>query len=176
MRNILSLLFAIYTCLIPVHAAQANMDAYMPKKVGKADLVGQGLYSFMFWDLYIARLYAPDGELHKNKAFALELEYLRNLSGRKIADKSIEEIRKQGFNDEVRLADWHNQIQAIFPDVENGDILTGVSSPMGETIFYQNGTEIGRVKDPEFTKCFFDIWLSDKTSAPELRMSLLGAS
>ena len=176
MRNILPLFFAIYTCLIPLQSAQANMDVYMPKNAGKADLVGQGLYSFMFWDLYIARLYAPNGKLHQNKAFALELEYLRNLSGRKIADKSIEEIRKQGFNDEIRLADWHNQIQAMFPDVGNGDILTGVSSPSRETIFYQNGTEIGRIKDPEFTKRFFDIWLGEKTSAPELRMSLLGAS
>jgi hypothetical protein len=31
------------------------------------------------------------------------------------------------------------------------------------------------VKDSEFAKRFFGIWLSERTSAPRLRSSLLGA-
>jgi len=177
MRNMIFILFVVLFCNLPVQIAHANPNALqdLPQALKNSKLVGQGLFSFMFWDLYTAKLYAPDGVLDKNKPFVLQLEYLRDLSGRRIADKSIEEIRGQGFSDEIRLADWHNQIQAIFPDVRNGETITGVAVPDVETIFYHGTTEIGRVKDGAFTKHFFDIWLSEQTSAPELRMSLLGA-
>jgi hypothetical protein len=107
---------------------------------------------------------------------ALKLSYLRTLRGRKIADRSIEEMRGIGITDEVKLAAWHTQMRNIFPDVQDGVSLTGVWTASGESIFFKNGQEIGRIKDPDFGKAFFDIWLSDKTSAPRLRQKLLGAS
>ena len=44
----------------------------------------------------------------------------------------------------------------------------------GQTIFYEGDQELGRINDPEFSRRFFSIWLSTKTSAPEIRLSLLG--
>ena len=104
----------------------------------------------------------------------MRLSYLRNLDGEKIADRSIEEMRAQGFNDEIKLAAWHTQIRRIFPDVNDGTTLSGVYTKNQETIFYKNGSEIGRIKDPEFGQAFFNIWLSTDTSEPDLRAQLLG--
>lgn len=137
--------------------------------------VGQGRMTYMFWDIYDATLYAPQGAWNHHKPFALQLSYLRTLKGKKIADRSAEEIRGQGFTDEVKLATWHAQMRKIFPDVDVGISLTGVYTKAGETIFYRDNSEIGRIKDPEFSKAFFGIWLDEKTSAPELRRKLLGA-
>ena len=46
--------------------------------------------------------------------------------------------------------------------------------PVSWAVFYKDNTEIGRIKDPAFSVAFFNIWLGDKTSAPELRRKLLG--
>ena len=54
--------------------------------------------------------------------------------------------------------------------------LTGLHTREGHTVFFENGAEIGRIKDSEFSKRFFDIWLHEKTSAPDLRRKLLGMS
>lgn len=155
--------------ITPVHAVE-----YISSHIPDAKAVGEGRLSFMMWDIYDARLYAPAGSWSKEKPFALELSYLREVSGEKIADRSVEEMRNQGYTNEVKLADWHTQMRDIFPDVNEGNILTGVYANNGETIFYKDDNEIGRISDPEFGLQFFNIWLSEKTSAPDLRRKLLG--
>lgn len=156
--------------LMPVAAHGAeHIRPYVPN----AEKVGQGRMTYMFWDVYDAALYAPQGSWSTDNPYALKLSYLRNLDGKKIADRSAEEIRKQGFSDEVKLATWHAQMRKIFPDVTVGSSLTGVYTKNGDTVFYQNGTKIGAVKDPEFSAAFFGIWLNEKTSAPDLREQLL---
>ncbi len=146
------------------------------KHIPDAKVVGQGRMSVLLWDVYDATLYGPEGSWSADKPFALKLNYLRKLNGKKIADRSVEEMRGQGFDDEVKLATWHAQMSKIFPDVIKGTEITGVYAKSGESIFYQNDQEIGRIKDPEFSRAFFDIWLNEKTSAPDLRAKLLGAT
>ena len=152
--------------------AMQNIRTHIPS----AQKVGQGRLTYLFWDVYDATLYAPKGDWRKNEPFALELSYLREIEGKKIADHSAEEMRNQGFNDEVKLATWHAQMRKIFPDVGEGDSITGVFTDDGQSIFYKDNIEVGRIKDAEFSRAFFDIWLDEKTSAPDLRRKLLGAS
>lgn len=144
------------------------------KHIPQAQEVGEARMSVMLWDIYDAELFAPNGIWNEQNPFALQLTYLRDLKGAKIADRSVQEMRFQGFNDEIKLATWHTQMRRIFPDVGNGDSLTGIHAKDGQTIFYNGNAEIGRIKDPEFGKYFFSIWLSPKTSAPDIRQSLLG--
>jgi hypothetical protein len=142
--------------------------------VAEAKEVGEGRLSYLLWDVYDAVLYAPQGFWKEGHPFALQLSYLRQISGDKIADRSVEEMRNQGISDVVKLATWHTQMKNIFPDVDEGVSLTGVYTEAGETVFYRDNTEIGRINDPEFSKAFFGIWLDEKTSAPDLRRKLLG--
>ena len=158
--------------MIGVTPAMAIEDIHL--HVPQAKKVGKARMSVMFWDVYDATLLAPGGKWSKDKPFALQLTYLRHLDGPKIADRAVQEMRGQGIDDEVKLAIWHTQMRQIFPDVYEGDTLTGVFTKDGETIFYSDNTEIGRIKDVEFTKYFPAIWLSPKTSEPDLRLGLLG--
>ena len=160
----------VFTNLAHVHAVE-----YIKPYIPNAEKAGEGRLTYLFWDVYDATLFAPNGQTDGNRPpLALSLSYLRPIEGRKIADRSIEEMRKLGLNDEVKLADWHAQMKNIFPDVDMGITLTGVYNNDGSTIFYKNGENIGRISDPDFTRAFFDIWLDEKTSAPDLRQSLLG--
>lgn len=165
------------TCLLaiigvtPAYALE-QIKQYVPQ----AEKVGNGRLSVMFWDVYDASLYAPYGAWNMRKPFALRLSYLRDIPGKKIADRSVEEMRDQGFIDEVKLADWHAQMIKIFPNVDENTSITGVFTDKNETVFFKNGEEIGRIVDPQFGKHFFDIWLGEKTTAPDLRQKLLGHS
>lgn len=156
----------------------ASINSTIPETlmtdVPGAEIVGQGVLSYAFWDVYKATLFAADGVWMQNKPFALSLEYYRTIKGKDIADRSVQEIRQQGFTNEVALAAWNSQMKAIFPDVKNGTVLTAIYLPGKQTTFYQGTDSIGAIKGDEFGTLFFGIWLAEKTSEPQLRRALLG--
>lgn len=159
--------------LLGLSPAMAN--DYIGTMVPDAQKVGSARMTYMFWDVYDATLYAPQGKWSADSPFALKLTYLRDLHGQKIVDRSIKEMRNQGYDNEIRLAAWHTQMRDIFPDVKEGDVITGIFTADKQTLFYNGEQEIGHINDPEFGQRFFDIWLNSKTSEPELRTALLGA-
>jgi len=164
------------TCLLAIlGVTPAYAMQHIRSHIPTAQKVGQGRLTYLMWDVYDATLYAPQGQWSQGQPFALKLSYLREIEGKKIADRSVEEIRNQGFTDEVKLATWHAQMRKIFPNVDEGVSLTGVHTQKGETVFYKDNVEIGRIKDSEFSQAFFGIWLNEETSAPNLRLKLLGA-
>lgn len=139
-----------------------------PKEVGKARL------KFVFWNVYDATLIAPNGSYEQQKPFALALEYLRDFEGEEIASRSIDEMRKLGMKDEVKLAKWYQEMQALFPNVKEGEIITGVVDSAHVSHFYLDDKVLGKVHDKEFSTWFFNIWLSEDTSEPKMRRQLLG--
>ena len=69
---------------------------------------------------------------------------------------------------------WLSAMRSIFPDVRKGDRITGLQLPGEAARFWVNGRDSGELRDPEFTKLFFGIWLSPRSSQPRLREALLG--
>lgn len=160
----------LFIGILNVHASPPIIDNHVHEPV----MVGEARYTYLLFDVYDAKLFAPKGIWSFEEPFALELTYLRNLNGQKIAVRSAKEIRDQGFENELLLAGWYSQMKDIFPDVSNGSVITGVYLPNDETLFYHDGKLIGRVQDPKFGQRFFGIWLSDKTSEPEFKNKLTG--
>ncbi len=167
-----SVLCALILFLSLPQAAAAS-DA-IRSSVPNAQIVGEGVLTYAFWDVYRATLYAPDGVWAAQKPFALSIEYFRHLKGKAIADRSVQEMRGQGFKDEVLLATWHARMKSIFPDVQKGTVLSAIYLPGSETVFYRDGNKIGAIEDDDFGQRFFSIWLDKKTSEPQLRRALLG--
>jgi hypothetical protein len=137
--------------------------------------IGEGVLTYLFWDIYRATLYAPGVRWSADAPFVLTLSYMQDLKGRDIAKRTIAEIRDQGYADETRLANWLSSLEKLFPDVSDGDKLTAVRDALARTIFYNGKERIGMIDDPVFTVHFFDIWLGEKSSEPTLRRALLGA-
>ena len=105
---------------------------------------------------------------------ALELEYARKLDGAEIAKRSLVEMRRQAEPAAEVAQRWLVDMTRLFPDVQEGDRITGVNLPGQGARFFHNGTLRGEVRDTEFARLFFGIWLSPGTSEPALRQSLLG--
>jgi len=158
-----------------VMAGQAFADLQTAQRhVPDAELVGEGRLKYLFWSVFDAALYAPDGIWSADQPFALSLSYLRDLEGEGIVEASIDEIREQGMADQAILERWRDEMTAIFPDVDDQTTLTGIVDDNSHTQFYQNGELVGTISDPAFSRYFFNIWLGEQTSEPKLRRQLLG--
>lgn len=128
------------------------------------------------FDVYDAKLWARPGfapAQYVRHPFALELQYLRGLKGEAIAQRSLDEMKRQGPINALQSQAWLKAMQALFPDVQKGDRITGVHKPEQGAEFWVNERLLGQVNDPQFAQLFFGIWLSPQSSAPEVRKALL---
>ena len=157
--------------------SQATADLPTARlQIPNAEVVGEGRLKYLFWSVFDASLYAPNGVWSEGQPFALSLSYLRDLEGSAIVEASIDEIKSQGMTDESTLDRWAMQMAEIFPDVDDTTTITGVVDENRHAHFYRNGELIGTVPDPEFSRYFFNIWLGEQTSQPTLRSQLLGST
>jgi hypothetical protein len=163
--------------------AAGRLPPELARRWPAARLHGEGRLRFLGLSVYDIRLWtpadAPDavGALASRWAetpLALELQYARRLVGRLIAERSIQEMQRQAELPPARAQDWEAEMARLFPDVADGDRLTGVQLPGEGARFYFNGELRGELRDPDFARLFFGIWLAPQTSEPTLRERLLG--
>ena len=160
------LLIILLILVIPTQLKANNL-------ILKNNLIGEANLKYYIWNVYDAKLYSI-GEFSFDKPFALSLIYNREFQGNKIADRSIKEMQKIGLKDKKKISKWQEQMRDIFPDVDKGNVISGIYKPNEPTIFLKDKKEIGTIEDPDFGKWFFGIWLDEKTSEPEFRTKLLG--
>ena len=82
-------------------------------------------------------------------------------------------MRRQSNAPSTRVQTWQQWLRSAFPDVKSGDRIAGVHRPGEGIVFLTNGKQTGAVRDAEFARLFFGIWLSNSTSEPALRKALL---
>ncbi|WP_439520524.1 chalcone isomerase family protein [Hydrogenophaga sp.] len=131
------------------------------------------------FEVYDASLYAApgfDAQRFAEQRFGLELNYLRSFKGPDIAERSLDEMRRVGTIDAAQAEGWLRAMSALFPDVQRGDRITGVHVPGAGARFYLNGQWLGEVADESFSRLFFGIWLSPRTSQPAMRRALIDPS
>lgn len=144
---------------------------------------GVGQLRFFGLEIYTARLWTAEGfdaERHAQHPLALELAYARSFSAKQIAERSLQEMKRQTQIGSALEADWIQKLAAVLPDVKPGDRLLGIHRPQQGAVF-QAGAQpgartLGAVDDPQFSALFFGIWLSSATSEPGLRAALLSAT
>jgi hypothetical protein len=160
-------------------AASADMRQQLQALLPQSRLVGQGRLTYWGLQVYDARLLAAPGfnaALLATQPFALELAYLRDFSSRDIAERSIAEMRRAGSFSEAKARAWVADMLRVLPSVRKGDQLTGLHRPGVGASFFVNGQASGEILDAEFAQLFFGIWLSPKTSEPQLRSALLAGA
>ena len=176
--RIVSQFFSIAVLSLSAATAQASLPPEVNAAVPDAKLsaAGTGKLTFFGLDVYESSLWvsnsfkAPSFDKH---FFALELHYLRNFTAQAIAQRSLEEMnRLEPLPEQVR-EQWQTTLQAALPNIKKGDRLIGLHQPGVGVTFWSNGKRSGEIRDAAFSRQFFAIWLSNKTSEPKLRRAML---
>ena len=172
MKPIRFILLAVILCsLLPTSFARDSLE--LSTQLSTAKLQGSGRLTWWGLHIYDASFYRV-GSLSSSE-FALDMRYQKSFSGKAIANRSVDEMKRIGVPDD-QAAYWGKELVSFLPNVESGQNLTAIYSPKQGTTFYHDGKQIAQIPGTEFSKAFFGIWLDPKTSAPKLRAELLGQS
>jgi Chalcone isomerase-like len=162
-------------------ALQPTKQPELPSEIASAlpptEFTGKGKLTFFGSEVYESSLWAAPsfkGSAFENHHFALELHYLRNFTAADIAKSSLEEMQRIEPVPGQKAALWIKTLSESFPNVKKGDRIVGTHKPGFGVTFWHNGKRSGEVRDADFSRQFFGIWLSPKTSEPKLRQALLG--
>ena len=147
-----------------------ELSDWKPQGAATMRFFGMRIYEAKLWTLSSA----VDARNWASTPLALELIYARSLSGREIAKRSLVEMRRQIEISAANAEKWLAEMEAAFPDVKEGDRISGVVTDPGAAIqFFINGKPGRKVADAMFARLFIGIWLAPQTSEPALRKALL---
>lgn len=147
--------------------------------IPQAQKMGEGKLTWWGFHVYDSQLWsATSGQTfdYRKDSYWLRLQYARDFDGADIAERSREEIEDQGQVKESLLDNWEKQMRDLFPNVKEGESLSALYTPGQGAQFFYNGKPLGILADPDLSTAFMGIWLDSKTSAPDLRLQLLGIS
>lgn len=182
LRNTFGRWLVLATLLASQAFAWADTHASPPPKqvqnaVENLRLMGQGTLRWFGLRVYDGQLWSntdPQSFNYKRDTAWLELKYARNFEGKKIAERSIDEIEEIGAGTEAKRQEWLKKLSEIFPDVKEGHTLSAFFQPGKGIQFFKNGQPHAKLEDLELSEAFMGIWLDPKTSAPEMRKQLIG--
>ena len=174
MRRLLAVL-AAFTVLV---ATPASAD---PAEVGRAlpgaQKVGEARYSMLAISLFRAELFTANGNFSWERPFALTLNYERAAPQSVLLNRTVREMSQRGGVTPASLAPLRAQLTECFPNISQGDRITGVSTGANTARFYHNGSQSCEIQWPGFRRNFFGIWLDGRDgTAARLSAELRGES
>jgi hypothetical protein len=174
MKKLYKLLFAMLLGTLLGGAAQAiDKPAVNPHLPG-ATLHGKARLRVIV-HVYDAALY---GTKNFNTAqpyaqpIALSVKVGRAFRSTTIVRQMVKEMNRQNLP-AATIAEYEKTFSSIMPSVEENDTLTGVYTPKSGWSLWFKGKQLGEWADDVFARAFFDIWLGENTSQPDVRKELL---
>ena len=101
--------------------------------------------------------------------FALELTYLRNLTGHDLVESTMRELTRTGGTLPVR-----GKLEGCFRDVRKGDRFVAVSNGQDQIGFWYNGQRVCTLTHPQIKSRFMAIFLGDNTRSKSFTRQLKG--
>jgi hypothetical protein len=169
-------------------SAQAGKHAgvAMPDKVTVANkqlqLNGMGVReaTFMKVDVYVAGLYVqnvtsnPSTLINADEPKMLMLKFVRDVERKDIVDAWNQGFRSNATVPAAKLKPYIDQLNSWMPEFKHGDTLAFIYTP-GEGVAVEvNNERKGVIKDPDFARSLFSIWLGPNPPTADLKRGLLG--
>ncbi|WP_206484317.1 chalcone isomerase family protein [Thalassotalea sp. G2M2-11] len=142
--------------------------------IAKYTVIGQARFSVLFWDIYDSRLLSSTGDYDtcENQDLVFEIQYLKDIKAGELLTRTVEQWQHLSIN-QARYQAYLPKLAKLWPDIQQGDRLALLVSE-NASVFYFNNDYLGHIQGRDFGQLFLAIWLSPKSSQPELRQQLLG--
>lgn len=163
------LLITFFQMIVPTLVLADWKAKYPDVKV-----VGSGVLTVFFMDIYSLTLHAATRDHTKSDHYVLEFDYKKPVSKTTIIDASINELTKVPNVSAADIKAWQKMLDKGIVDMNSGDKAAVVFSKFGEIEFWSEKQAIVSFRDPKFAANFGAIWLGRHTAYPELRLALLG--
>ncbi|QSX36679.1 MULTISPECIES: chalcone isomerase family protein [Shewanella] len=139
--------------------------------------VGQGEMHWLWFKLYDATLYSPNGRYHKDaRPLALSILYARDIEREDLLAATREEWQRLLQEPRDLQEKWLSQLAATWPDIQAGDRLTLYVDKEGHSQFWHGEHALGQLLPPDFAPAFLAIWLDERSRNPALTRQLRGES
>ncbi len=179
--------FAAAACLVLASVALAGELAgvKMPDTEtieGKTlKLNGMGLRKKMMFKVYVAGLYveSPSKDaatlISADEVKSMRLSILRTLAGSKITEAIDDGFERNSKSQKEALRARLAKLDAMFPDVSEGDVIALTYVPGKGTIVAVKGAEKGVIEGKDFADALFAVWLGASPVQNDLKQALLGS-
>lgn len=135
---------------------------------------GKSELSWFLISVYEAQLFTSSGQFqYGDYPQALEIEYYRHISKENLIKATKDQWEDQSIN-HPKIDAWLVELETVFPDVKPQDKLVFTIDKNGSNQFYLNDKPLGNIANQDFSQLFLDIWVSEKTTYPDLRLELIG--
>ena len=143
-------------------------------------LNGMGVRKKMMFKVYVAGLYveSPSKDaptvVSADEVKSMRLSMLRSLAGTKITEAIDEGFERNSKAQRDALRARLARLDAMFPDVAEGDIIALTYVPGKGTIVAVKGAEKGVIEGKDFADALFAVWLGPSPVQDDLKKALLG--
>lgn len=143
-------------------------------------LQGLGLRTKFRFRVYVAGLYleAPTSDAGKvvsgSGGKAIRMHMMRALDSEKVGDSIESGFIKNSASEMPALRARLDQLKAMFPSVEKGDIVTLTWVPGRGTVVTANAEELGVIEGADFASALFKVWFGSDPVQSDLKAGMLG--
>jgi len=143
-------------------------------------LRGEGRASYLFWDIYDAALYLPQGTkpdeiLAPTTTRCLAIHYLRDIKASDLRESSQHVLKRLLTANQWQVL--RPKIRALndrYQSVRPGDRYLLCYAPESGTSLFFNNKEVINIRGGQFARAYFGIWLDKQDPiAPELRRAIV---
>lgn len=142
--------------------------------VPDAKKVGEATFSIMFFDIYTAALWAPNGTYNRSGPFALQINYLVDADAERIISQTVKELERQKAGSKPQIKEWKALMEQHFVDLKENDIANIVFNESGTLTMWNNDGDPVEIGDRRFARVFMNIWLGKRARDKEFQAELMG--
>ena len=166
-RDLITGLFAMLT--LPGVARGDALADIMPT----AKRVGAARFQVLFFKIYDAELFAPNGDFSRTGPYALRLTYLIDAKKDRIISSTVKEMRRQKAASKSVIDSWIPLMERHFIAMDKGGQAGFIHTGDGRLVT-ANGRVISEVVNAAFITALMDVWLGPKVRDKGFQDSLMG--
>jgi uridine kinase len=142
--------------------------------VPDAALVGKARFQVLFFKIYDAALYAPNGVYDRRTPYALRLTYLINGKKDRIIKQTVKEMKRQRAASDSTIEGWVPLMEQAFIDMPKGTSADFIHTGDGRLVLTVRNEIHAELTDRRFIRALMDIWLGPKVRDADFQLALLG--